>query len=47
MEKKGKMTAGLRYQPEKSTFNLSSEKDPPEAPQQRKDIMKRGLGRLF
>lgn len=32
---------------EKTKFNLISEKDPPEAPKQRKDIMKRSLGRLF
>lgn len=38
---------GSDIQDEKSTFNLISEKDPPEAPEQRKDLMKRSLGRLF
>lgn len=38
---------GSGIQAEKTKFNLISEKDPPEAPKQRKDIMKRSLGRLF
>lgn len=38
---------GSDIQAEKSKFNLISAKDPPEAPKQRKDIMKRSLGRLF
>lgn len=34
-------------QPEEHTFSLISEKDPPEAPKQRKDTMNRTLERLF
>lgn len=38
---------GSDIQPGKSMFNLISEKDPPGACRQRKDIMKRSSGRLF
>lgn len=47
MERRGRLMKGSDIQPEKSMFNLISEKDPPEAPEQRKDLMKMSLGRLF
>lgn len=47
MERRERLEEGSDIQAEKSKFNLISAKDPPEAPKQRKDIMKRCLGRLF
>lgn len=38
---------GSDFQAEKSTITLISEKDSPETSKQKKDIMKRSLGRLF
>lgn len=47
MGRKERLMENSDIQPEKGTFNLISKKDPPETPKQRKDVMKRSLGRLF
>ena len=47
MERRERLMRDSDIQAEKSKFNLIGKKDPPEALKQRKDIMRRSLGRLF